>query len=306
MTTVFAFLAPPRSDYRVQVYQEIQKGNSRFGWFKDVGGKNRMVKDVKKGDWIVHINIPSYGKCVAVQVLEPLALDEGLDMSEGQDFHKVFKVDLSTKVEFDRKDANVLPSVHLRQIRRIQRISAVEDFLKSLDNLKTHKHDDVPNCERSSLHLKEAVDEILPKITEAIQKMNKSKGLEEFMHCVFKNIPNVRSEKNGSGWKSDHGADLILTVDNPMGLVDLSTRMIVQIKSYQWDHNDTKAIDQIVEGMEVYGGDAGLLVTTANLTQKLADYIKEKSEETGKPIEVISGADLAKFVLKYAPDLLIG
>ena len=61
-----------------------------------------------------------------------------------------------------------------------------------------------------------------------------------------------------------------------------------------------------MQGIKKYNADGGLLITTANKTEVLENYIRAKSEEIGKPIDIIAGKEVAKFVLRYAPDLLFG
>ena len=135
--------------------------------------------------------------------------------------------------------------------------------------------------------------------------MNKGKEFENFLYEVFEKIPNANPIKNGSGWKSDHGADLIVEFENPIIGVNARTKLIVQAKSYEGQHFDTKAIDQIIEGIKEYDGDAGLLITTAEETEEIEKYIMEKSEEIDKTIDLIAGENVARFVLRYAPDLVL-
>ena len=136
--------------------------------------------------------------------------------------------------------------------------------------------------------------------------MNRSKEFENFLHRIFSNMPNTVSFQNGSGWKTDNGADLIVEFVNPIIGINVTTKLIVQAKSYSNQHFDTNAIDQIVEGISKYNADAGLLITTAIETEVLEEYIRRKSEEIGKTIDVIAGNEVTKFVLRYAPELLIG
>jgi restriction endonuclease Mrr len=119
-------------------------------------------------------------------------------------------------------------------------------------------------------------------------------------------MPNTISVKNGFGWGTDHGADLIVEFENPVIGINISTKLIVQAKSYTGKHFDTNAIDQIVEGIKRYDADAGLLITTAEETEELEEYVRAKSEEIQKTIDIIAGADVARFVIRYAPEFLIG
>jgi hypothetical protein len=134
--------------------------------------------------------------------------------------------------------------------------------------------------------------------------MNKSKEFERFLHRIFASLPNTKSTPNGFGWKTDYGADLLVEFGNPVLGIDLTTTLVVQAKSYEGDHFELNAVDQIVEGIREFEADGGLLITTANKTQQLEEYIRAKSDEMKKPIYLIAGTEVSEFVLRHAPELL--
>jgi hypothetical protein len=311
---VFAFAKIDDDAARQQVYEEIKNGKSRFGmWDQEVSlreeyhGRNGILLRIQPGDWIVHVNSPHYGHCVAVQATGEYAFDEGIECNTGRDFANYIPVDPKTILEFNRSDPNILPSVNLAPMRRAQRVLQVEDFLRSLENFRASIHNGDAYDSRGVIHLREKIkEEMLPRITELIHQMNRSKEFERFLHRIFESMPSVESIQNGFGWRTDHGADLIVSFHNPLVGVSLSSRLVVQAKSYEGDHYDLKAIDQLVEGIEKYNADGGLLITTAEKTESLEDYVRQKVEETGKIIDVIAGADVARFVIRYAPDMLVG
>lgn len=315
-TQVFAFAKIDDQDARDKVYQEIKRGKSRFGmWDQTVSlreqyhGRNGFLLRIREGDWIVHVNSPSYGHCVAVQASGEYEFDEGVECGwgSGRDFHNYIPVNTDTIIEFERSDPNVIPSVNLSPMRRGQRILQVEDFLVSLENLRQNKFSTDQGETRSVIHLQEKIQEtLLPQITALIHKMNRSKEFERFLHRIFDSMLNVESIQNGFGWKSDHGADLIVSFQNPLVGVSLTSKLVVQAKSYEGNHFDTKAIDQLIEAIEKYGADGGLLITTAKNTEHLEDYVRKTTESHGKVIDVIAGNDVAKFVIRHAPELLIG
>jgi len=312
-TQVFTFAQIDDQDARLKVYNDIKKGKSRFGmWDQSVSlreqwyGKNASLLLIKEGDWIVHVNMPSYGKCLAVKTVGEYDFDAGLPCNWGTDFNNVIPVDPQTIVEFERNNPNIIPSVNLAPRRRIQRIVRVADFLTSLENLKGGKFNLKSQQDKGIIHLQEKVTELLPQITARIQEMNKSKEFERFLNRIFSSMPNTVSSPNGFGWKTDKGADLLVEFGNPIAGVNVTTKLVVQAKAYIGDHFDKKAVDQIVEGINAYNADGGLLITTANETEVLEKYVRERSEDIGKTIDVIAGNDVAKFVLRYAPELLIG
>jgi hypothetical protein len=312
-TQVFAFAKIDDQDARLKVYEEIKNGKSRFGMWEQSGslqenwfGKNAFLLRVKEGDWIVHVNMPSYGECVAVKAVGEYGFDEGVKCNWGSDFNNFIPVDPQTIIEFNRNNPNILPTVNLAPRKRAQRVLEVADFLTSIENLKDGKFNSTTKQDKSITHLQEKIAKLLPQITSHIQEMNRSKEFERFLHRIFSGMPNTVSIQNGFRWGTDNGADLLVEFKNPIIGVNITTKLVVQVKSYSGPHSDTNAIDQIVEGINKYNADAGLLITTGNETEILEEYLRKKTEEIGKTIDVIAGIEVAKFVLRYAPELIIG
>ena len=101
---VWAFNKVDHDEYRENIYSSFKSGVSRFGWsqrdehnlkgnqWSDWHSKQLFLLNIKKGDWIVHINTPSQGKCIAGEVLTEYDFDNGFDCWEGgQDFRHFFK-----------------------------------------------------------------------------------------------------------------------------------------------------------------------------------------------------------------------
>ncbi|MAS95566.1 MAG: restriction endonuclease [Verrucomicrobiales bacterium] len=311
---VYAFAKITDDDARRKVYNEISNGRSRFGmWDQDISlrdeyyGPNDFLLRITSGDWIVHVNSPEWGQCVAVQAVGEYQFDDGIECSWGRDFHNFIPVDPDSIIEFDRNDPNVIPSVNLAPLRRGQRVLQVEDFIRTLDNLRTTRFEETDSGLKGLVHLKEKMEEdFLPRVTEQIHRMNRSKEFERFLHRVFDSIPNVVSIQNGFGWGTDHGADLIVEFQNPIVGVSLTSKLVVQAKSYEGDHYDLGAVDQLIEGIKKYDADGGLLITTAQKTESLEDRMQQAAEETGKQFDLMAGNDVARFVIRHAPELLIG
>ena len=158
---------------------------------------------------------------------------------------------------------------------------------------------------REVYHLRDKTNSFLKEITSLLHNTHKSKDLERFMADVFRKLPNVVDvNENGFGWKTDHGADLIITTKSSIGNLDFENKIIVQIKSFQGSHNELNAVDQIKTGIEYFNANAGIIITTAEKTDKLEDKIQKIADEIDKPIDLIAGENVAKFVIKYASDLI--
>ena len=136
--------------------------------------------------------------------------------------------------------------------------------------------------------------------------MHKGKKLEKYLVEVFRKIPGVRQVKeNGSGWRSDNGADLIITMNYSLGnIVELGHTIIVQVKSYDGEHYDTTAVEQVKKGIQTYNASAGMLITTAKKTETLENAVIKASNDQDVPIGLLASDDIVKLIIEHAPDLL--
>lgn len=85
-TQVFAFAPIDSKSAMCGVLGEIHFGKSlcamsdqtkslREEWHDE----NTFLLEVREGDWIVHVNMPIYGRCVAVQASGEYGFDEGIE-----------------------------------------------------------------------------------------------------------------------------------------------------------------------------------------------------------------------------------
>ncbi|WP_023604661.1 restriction endonuclease [Aliivibrio logei] len=310
---IWAFSKVDDLENRTLVYESILKGKSRFGWSQkdehnlslknsrsEWHSKQQFLLDIQPDDWIVHINTPKWGECTAVKVIGSYAFDQGLQSTHGIDFRHVIPVEKESVCVFSRRDDNILPSVNLRPRARYHRVYEEQDFHQSMANLKNNS----VNLSRESkgeFYLKERTAKYLNDITSSIHQMNKSKDLEIYLARVFRKVEGVIDVKeNGSGYGTDYGADLIVTFKN----LNFESKMVVQVKSFEGSHYSLNAVDQIQEALEKYDATTGVIITTASSSERLENAVQELSNKVGKPIELIAGEDVAKFVLKYAPEMV--
>ena len=315
---IWAFNKAGDPKARRLIYQSVRDGKSRFGWSREdindlsdknnywekENGRQRRLLEVKPGDWIVHRNTPEWGQFVAARVTSGYQFDEGLQCSWGPDFRHCFEVDKDIIVKFDRLNPNVLPTVRLNQRQRLERIYEVADFLASIDNLKKGGTVELDEGEsKEGHHLRAKTDKELLSVTKLIHETHKGKKLEGFLAQVLRKTPGVKEvEEHGKKGGADHGADLIVRMRDP--LLDIVRTIIVQVKSYEGEHRDLGAVEQVKTGIEEFGGDAGMIITTAEGTKKLYDEIEKVSEEINRPITLLAGPEVSRFVIKHAPELL--
>ncbi|MCK8080885.1 restriction endonuclease [Vibrio sp. 1CM24A] len=309
---VWAFSKVDDSTNRSLVFESVRNGKSRFGWsqrdehnllleqWSDWHSKQQFLLEIQPNDWIVHINTPEWGQCTAVKVVGTYEFDEGVKSTHGTDFRHSIPVDSTTICVFSRRNDNVLPSVNLRPRSRYHRVYEEQDFHQSITNLRNNSVD-LSRESKGEFYLKEKTKAYLAEITSSIQQMNKSKDLELYLAKVFRKVEGVVDVKdNGSGWGTDHGADLIVTFKN----LNFETKVVVQVKSFEGSHYSLEAVSQIEEAIKVYEANAGIIITTALSTESLEASVQSLSDKIGKQIDLMAGEDVARFVLKYAPEMV--
>ena len=323
---VWAFQAPngenKKKKPRVYVYEAVKNGKSRFGWswgpecnlnsdpnrWPEGNGKQLFLLDIKPGHWIVHINLPEYGKCIAARVVSEYQFDEGIDFSDEfpesewpRDFCHFFEIDVDSIVEFDRNNQCIHPEVNLRPRYRYHRVYAVDRFLQSIECIK---NGETTEEEREQHHLWNDTEELLKKITSLIHKTHKGKKLEAFLAKVFRRIPGVDVKETGSGWRTDYGRDLSVTARVSVGGLDFEHKIVVQVKSHEGGTSDTTPVEQIKNAIRIYDADAGMIVTTGERTRELEEAVNEAASELGCTIDLLAGKEVAQFVIKNAVDMV--
>ena len=161
----------------------------------------------------------------------------------------------------------------------------------------------------------------MASITEKIYKTHPAGHLEGLIAEVFRKIPkveNVREHGKHKGWKTDNGADLIVTYKSGLSISNLEKDeiLVVQVKSYGGQHWETNAIRQVEDAIKEFNANAGMLITTAESTPDLEKAIEDLSNKLSKPISeggldrdvpvsLIAGQDVAKFVLRHGGELIL-
>ncbi|MDE0472745.1 MAG: restriction endonuclease [Ekhidna sp.] len=300
-------------DTKPLLIKSLKNGKSRFGWssknehnllreeWSENHSKQFFLRQIKPGDWIVHINTPSSGECMTAKVISEYQYDKGLDCGNGRvDFRHCFEIDKESLVKFNRKDPNVKPNVNLFPRRRCQRVYKTREFAESIENILNNEVTLKNRQRREDYHLKSETDKFLKEITRKIHEMNRSKEFEKFLYEVFQSIPNVYPNRNGFGFRSDNGADLFVTIDNSL---DFEQRIIIQAKSYEGNHSSTVVVNDIKRAFETYEEcEKAIIITTGERTEELEDAISDYSDECGKEIELIAGKEVAQFAIKHAPE----
>jgi len=319
----------PGNQYVDFITKSLKQGVSRFGWgyidsadirtlsqkpwgemSKDellIWSKSSFLKNIKKEDWIVHINIPYWGAVTTGQVIEEYDFEK--EDNEISDFRHFFKLDIDSIIEFERNNQNVHPLISrkLKLRGKHWRIYAEKEFIETLENLKNGNISIEDNSSIGLHYFKREIAPFYQRITEIIHNTHPEKKLEYLLADIFQNIPNVTEVKvNGSGWGTDYGADIIVKYNAGIEILDLNKEdtLVVQVKSYEGEHWNTNAVAQIKTAIETFDANAGIIITTAKATENIEREIEKASNDLNIPISLIAGENVAKFVLKYGKDLL--
>lgn len=313
------------------LYSSLLKGEGCFGWSyvetanlidlkKKVEEKGlgvlseeerdcnqSFLLDIKTDDYVVFINMPGYGQCTLAKVTSPYYW-----RWDREDFNHRFAVDPASVKTFHRNDPIVHPylSSRLKLQSRKWRIyckAEFEQLLKKLDVGSTG--DEVPNGNASREFLRMGLAPLLQDATRLIHKTHPNFSLEDLLADVFERIPNVCNVRRmgRGGAKGDYGADLIIEFEDGIpGLFLTQKKCIVQIKSYDGIHYSTQAVNDIRRAFYQYpDADIGLIVSTAEAgADQLEMALQELEEDIKKPVKLLIGADVARFVFQYGLSLL--
>ena len=321
---VWAFNKPDTKEKERLLYKSVKNGKSRFGWsweerhdltidrennwenkWTEEHGRALFLLNIKPGHWIVHIHMPSYGRCVAARVVSEYGFDEGINTNDGQDFRHFFQIDVDSIVEFERSSNKVHYDVNLKPRRRYHQVYAVEEFIRSIEAIRDDSEIRIEGS-RERHDLLNETDKVLEQIPCLIHRTHKGKKLESFLAEVYRKIPGVIDVKeNGSSWGTDHGADLIVTTKTLVGNLEFENTIVVQVKSYKGPVGNTEAVDQIKKAIKHYKGvSAGMIITTGERTETLENAVDNAKKELKCHIDLLAGKELAQFVIYYAPNQL--
>lgn len=325
-SNIYALKGDTRSfDY---LLPSLAAGVGRFGWSYtpgcdlhvlksriELGGRKSLsaeeenswqpfLLNLKAEDWVIYVNVPEWGRCTMAQVAGPYFWE----WEEG-DFNHRFRIDPSTIQEFGRNDVSVPPylSQRLKLQGRYWQIYADKEFQTLLANLAADEVPQLRTPQSSAALLGKNIEPMLRQITEQIYRTHPNYDFEALLELVFRSMPSVRRvvRQGGAG---DHGADLIVEYESGLPITALQTQhtCVVQAKSFVGAHWDTQAVKDIERAFERYPtADVGLIVSTAEASTPVLDAaIDTLRISSGRRVELLIGADVARLLLKFGSALL--
>lgn len=313
---------------RQEALMSLKEGVGRFGWSyvetADLRELKRRIEDdgidtlseaerdcyqaflleLRPDDYVVYINVPTYGECTLARVTS----EYFWKWTDG-DFNHRFQVDPASVYTFDRNDAAVHPALNARlklQGRwwHIYAITEFEQLLESIKNGTLGQH--VTQAHRFALLSEEIRPHVL-EITRRIHHTHPNYSLEKLVSEILEGMPGIR-EVQLQGGAGDHGADLLATVEEPHPITGhpRQTTFVIQVKSFDGEHSDLRAISDIRRAFEKYPeASEGVIVSTAaTVTEDFEEALSKLRSEAGKPVHLLIGPDVAAFVLKNGWELL--
>ena len=324
--TIYAIKGDP--DWCNTIFSSLNQGEGRFGWSYiqtadlhhlkskiDADGWNSLsdkekdcyqsfLLEIKADDYVVYINVPQWGKCTLARVTGPY-----MWRFEDDDLNHRFPVDRNSMMEFDRNDAIVHPalSARLKLQGRYWRIYLKDEFEALVRALKDGDSGKLRTAKTNIPFLSQEIQPLLVNITEKIHHTHPNYDLEALIAETLKSVPGVKEVKLQGG-AGDYGADVLVVFESGLPVPGLQQQRtcVIQVKSFEGEHWDTKAVDDIRRGFEHYPeAEMGLIVSTATSSTETLDNALDKiREETGKPVSLLIGADVAAFLLRFGGQLL--
>lgn len=321
-------------DMASTVYESLLAGEGRFGWSYVPTADLRQLKsrieksgweglsedekkcyqpfllDFKQGDFVVYVNVPEWGKCTVARVTGEYYFKWDGD---GSDFNHRFPADPKSVFQFSRNSESVPPKLRtrLKLQGRKWRISAISEFEELLNKWKSGTLSDAGyTAETDRSFLSRELAPLLSRMTRVIHETHPKTALEGLIAEVIKRIPGViKDSVKLQGGRGDHGADIRFEYEESIPFPELGLgrprKVVVQVKSFEGEHWDDTAVRDIERALQEYQADYGLIVSSADKSGEVLDrQLEELTTRIGKPIGLIIGQDLARFILKYGQDLI--
>lgn len=318
--TIFAIKGSLNPDDVQTVFDSLKGGEGRFGWsYIETADLHRLSRRIKEhgwdilsddekncyhpfllyledGDYVVYINVPKWGECTLARITGSYYW-----RFDSRDFNHRFPVDRESVRTFQRNESRVHPNLCKRLKLRGAwwRIYAEPEFADLRRSLEDGTEPVARSLETNLRLLCREVEPHLSKISEVIHHTFPNFGLEELLYEAFRNVPGVKKVDRMRG-RADRGADLVVEFENIPGVVQT---LVVQVKAYEGKLDiSSPALKDIERALDVHNADMGLICSTAvEATKDFLDELDKVCERCKKPIALLIGAELAKFILKYGP-----
>ena len=185
---------------------------------------------------------------------------------------------------------------------RYWRVYATDDFQALVEALKHGAAGRSRTPKTNLALLAKEIQPFLNSIAERIHRTHPNYDLEVLVAETLKNVPGVKEVKRQGG-AGDHGADVLVVLESGIPVPGLQQQKtcVVQVKSFEGEHWDTKAVEDIRRAFESYPeAEMGLIVSTATrCTEAFEKALDDLRKQTNKPVSLLIGPDLAEFIVRF-------
>lgn len=317
---IYALKPDEEGNWAQCIYSSLREGESRFGWSYietanlrelrakvEVQGRDslsedeeecyqsaRFLLDIESNDYVVHINVPEWGKCTLARVTGPYSWH-----FKACDFNHRIPVDPTSVKEFDRNDPNLVHPRLSRSLKLQGKYWRIRHHTEFNDLLMSSGEEQKPRD-----FLREEAHQPLMRLAERIHHVSPGKDLEPLVQRALERIPGVRVVERKSG-RGDLGADLLVYFQSGLPMVpglERESLCLVQVKSYEGEMWDTRAVNDIRRALDRYpDADMALITSTAvKGSPKLDKEIEKIQQEKKKRVVLLIGAELAAFLAYWA------
>lgn len=302
------------SEYIQDVEKSLFLGEGRFGWSSNIednlnttnslnnSKKNYFLLDLKENDYVVYINMPTYGECTLARVTGEYYFTNPSESSK--DFNHRFSVDSKSIRKFSRNSSIVTPllSSRLKLQGRYWRIYCEEDFYNLLEYLNSNRsHPENINTNQVLQLFDNKIENEFQAIARKLHEVSPNFFLEKVMTLIFRNTKRYVDiqTKHGLG---DKGADIILTYEDEVfpSLV-FQKKCLVQVKSYKGTMNASKndALENLKNAFNEYNdADYGIIISTADPSEEFITKVNDFNHNSDKQVGLLCGPDLARFIIR--------
>lgn len=270
--------------------------------------RNRRLLDtepdgLKLGDVVVVPNLPERGRWVLARVAEPYAYaPPAPEANVGVDYAHVVAVTpirapdgKLAVIDPDNENVDARLRATMRNLSRMWSIdalgAAVEKIIAAAEG-----GGDLGTVEPEAQKQAGVFEAVRAAAWKAVRERYHGAQFEQLVLTLFRQIYSGGRVEHWGG-RSEQGADLIVFMQDPLGL---EYKIAVQVKLFDGVIDDTHALDQIAQARKAHRVDAGVVVTTATeASERFEERRSALEAELGIDIKVIDRDEFTMLLMEH-------
>ena len=265
-------------DFKSQIQKTFYKKGEERRVSVNAGNIWRFINEMNEGDYVI---VPHHSSFYVCQVLGSAEYVEEAIAYDAAHQRSVKWLN------------NKQPIPRVRAAAKLQlRMKARQTCIRAFDLV-----DEIERTLKEDSTFNEELQDKLVTITQKEIVMGKMNDwdFEKLIKTILTNL--TKGEVDIIPRQLDKGVDIIAKIS----IADIGEyTLAVQVKHHDptVGFTDTKAIDQLIEGMLFEGADIGWLVSSGKFSDSMYDYKNAKEDEEGLKIDLIDGKDLAEIIIR--------